>query len=165
MTDTPSERVEQARYTVDDPDVIPCPTTGCWLWGGKLNRNGYGQAGGGPMAHREAWKKVNGPVPEGMVLDHVCRMRCCVNPDHLRVVTKRENSIYNSEGPTAKNFAKASCPKCGGAYTPIPWKPDRRMCLPCDTAMQRSRDWKRRGAPSRKSPPIKRPMHQDGVLP
>jgi hypothetical protein len=42
-------------------------------------------------AHRAAWMLANGPVPEGMVLDHICRNRACINLDHLRVVTQQEN--------------------------------------------------------------------------
>lgn len=42
-------------------------------------------------AHRAAWMLANGPVPEGMVLDHICRDRACINLEHLRVVTQQEN--------------------------------------------------------------------------
>jgi hypothetical protein len=45
----------------------------------------------GIKAHRAAWMLANGPVPEGMVLDHICRNRACINLDHLRVVTQQEN--------------------------------------------------------------------------
>ena len=67
---------------------------GCWLWTAHRNADGYGvfrfdgQMGG---AHRFAYRLLVGPVPEGMELDHLCRVRHCVNPDHLEVVTHAEN--------------------------------------------------------------------------
>jgi len=67
----------------------------CWLWTGVLYRNGYGQFGYGKgerRAHRIAWMWANGkPVPDGMELDHLCRVRRCVRPAHLEPVTHAEN--------------------------------------------------------------------------
>lgn len=70
------------------------PTTGCWEW--QLRRPGgrYGhieRAGVTHMAHKWMWEKRNGPVPEGMELDHLCSNEGCVNPDHLEPVTHLEN--------------------------------------------------------------------------
>lgn len=66
----------------------------CWRWTGALDPDGYGQvsvAGKTKQAHFASWEAVNGPVPEGHELDHLCRVRCCVNPDHLEAVTHSEN--------------------------------------------------------------------------
>lgn len=66
----------------------------CWLWTGGLNQDGYGVSTMNKKsygAHRFAWKLLRGDVPEGLVLDHLCRVRHCVNPDHLEVVTILEN--------------------------------------------------------------------------
>jgi hypothetical protein len=71
------------------------PNTGCWLWLGQLNRNGYGYVSVGGrkrVAHRVVWEVFVGPVPEGMVLDHTCRVRCCCNPNHIEPVTVRTNT-------------------------------------------------------------------------
>lgn len=66
----------------------------CWLWTAHVNADGYGvfrfdgQMGG---AHRFAWRLLVGEVPDGMELDHLCRVRHCVNPAHMEVVTHAEN--------------------------------------------------------------------------
>ena len=73
---------------------------GCAQWSGGMSSGGYGRitSGGVTMpAHRYAWERVNGPIPEGMVIDHMCWNRACVNVDHLRVVTQGQNS-QNREG-------------------------------------------------------------------
>jgi hypothetical protein len=67
---------------------------GCWLWTGVHIGAGYGQAslnGVRQVAHRVAYELTVGPVPEGLQLDHLCRNRGCVNPDHLEPVTASEN--------------------------------------------------------------------------
>lgn len=67
----------------------------CWLWRGKLNDKGYGRTsfkGRSTGAHRKAYELLVGPIPEGLTLDHICRIRHCVNPDHLEPVTQAENT-------------------------------------------------------------------------
>lgn len=67
---------------------------GCWLWNGSLTYDGYGlfrannRATG---AHRFAYEYFVGPIPAGLHIDHLCRVRNCVNPDHLEPVTPQEN--------------------------------------------------------------------------
>lgn len=66
----------------------------CWHWRGSLNENGYGMSylgGGRQLAHRRMYELLVGPIPEGLTLDHLCRIRFCVNPDHLEPVTLLEN--------------------------------------------------------------------------
>lgn len=75
---------------------IPEPMSGCWLWIGSYDRNGYGRFwadGGHTQAHIISYEEENGPVPEGLELDHKCRVRCCVNPQHLEPVTHAENIL------------------------------------------------------------------------
>lgn len=64
--------------------------TPCWVWGGGLGDGGYGRASTG-LAHRAVWRSLRGPIADGLQLDHLCRVRECVNPDHLEPVTGKEN--------------------------------------------------------------------------
>lgn len=88
--------------------TIPVPFSGCWLWLGGLNANGYGVAPwrrgrGSTLAHVATYSKTIGPVPDGLEIDHLCRVRCCVNPDHLEAVTHKINS---QRGECGKNTGK-----------------------------------------------------------
>lgn len=68
----------------------------CWLWRGVRDRYGYGRMkiGGRPkLAHRVVYERTYGPIPdEGMEIDHRCRVRACVRPDHLRLATRKQNN-------------------------------------------------------------------------
>ena len=104
---------------LNDKRIEPIPESGCLVWTGSTNGGGYGQVminWRAKRVHRVVWEMVRGPIPEGMVLDHVCRVRSCVNPDHLRIVTPRENAVTNSTGFAATNAQKTECPRCFGAY-------------------------------------------------
>jgi hypothetical protein len=79
------------------PEWLPVqmdPETGCWVWQGARYRTGYGcvrRSGRNLHAHRYTYEKANGPIPPGLELDHLCRNRACVNPDHLEPVTHAVN--------------------------------------------------------------------------
>ena len=69
--------------------------TPCWWWNGTLTTENYGVLRENYVqikAHRWVYERLRGPLPGGLVIDHLCRNKCCVNPDHLDVVTGSENS-------------------------------------------------------------------------
>lgn len=85
-------------------------TPTCWLWMGALNQ-GYGvytSGGKARKAHRVSYQEIVGPIPECLTLDHLCRVRNCVNPDHLEPVSVRINTMRGF-GPSALNEVKTSC--------------------------------------------------------
>lgn len=97
---------------------------GCWLWTGGLTNPGYARMSWKqdgvtniPGAHRVILHALGQPVPQGMVVDHLCRVRHCINPDHLEVVTQRENVMRSPIAPGALNAAKTHCAQ-GHPYTP-----------------------------------------------
>lgn len=92
-----------------DPD-------GCWLWVGAVRDTGYGQIGirlarrqyANKLAHRYVYELLVGPIPDGLQIDHLCRVITCVRPDHLEPVTQREN-IARGESACAWNARKTHC--------------------------------------------------------
>jgi hypothetical protein len=88
------------------------PDVPCVNWPGRISRFGYGiiETGRGTQrrAHVIVHERLIGPKPEGMVIDHLCRNRACVNPLHMEIVTHRENTL-RGEGITAVNARKTVC--------------------------------------------------------
>jgi hypothetical protein len=124
--------------------VIPEPNSGCWLWDANQTRGGYGLFRMGELmryAHVLAFEAARGPRPDGMDLDHLCRVRCCVNPDHLEPVTRRENCLRGLTGHAAgaRNRAKTHCPK-GHPYSDgYVRKNGSRQCKDCTVEYTRQR--------------------------
>lgn len=84
----------------------------CWLWTGSRSV-GYGNLGidgQTVLAHRYVYELEIGPIPDGLQIDHLCRVRHCVNPDHLETVTQRENIMRSPISVTAINARKTHCP-------------------------------------------------------
>lgn len=127
-----------AKVDRGDPD-------GCWLWTAAINPKGYamfavtkgvfGATGKQPIGgHRVAYQLMVGPIPEGLQLDHLCRVRHCVNPAHLQPVTRKEN-ILRGTSPTAQHAAKTHCPK-GHPYAGdnLQFSHGSRVCRICHNA-------------------------------
>jgi hypothetical protein len=113
-------------------------TVGCWDWLGTILGNGYGQFGTKGrrfLAHRFAYELAVGPIPDGLVIDHLCRNRRCVNPAHLEAVTDYVN-VHRSNAASALNALKTHCPRgheydyqVGGS----------RYCRTCKAAWERAK--------------------------
>lgn len=85
---------------------------GCWIWTGFKDPDGYGRVfynGKLRGAHHVALEMLGTKIPAGMAVDHMCRVKACVNPDHLRIVTFTVNAKENSVSPIARNAAKTHC--------------------------------------------------------
>lgn len=91
----------------------------CWLWTAGRTPEGYGKfwlGGKTVLAHRVAYTLEHGPIPDRLHLDHLCRVRHCVNPAHMEPVTHREN-VLRGEGVAAKAARMTHC-KHGHEFTP-----------------------------------------------
>ncbi|MBB5960855.1 HNH endonuclease [Planomonospora venezuelensis] len=127
-------------------EKIDLVENGCWRWTADDNtNNGYGRFShnGKPwVAHRWVWEAINGPVPEGLVLDHFrhpqdgCIGPLCVNPHHVKPVTQREN-VLRGNSPSAHNARKTVCSK-GHPYDRRDSRGQRR-CSTCQAAYSRAR--------------------------
>jgi len=85
----------------------------CWEWMGPQTVRGYGQVGIDAkkvFVHRFVWESLVGPIPAGLQIDHLCRNIICCNPDHLEVVTLKEN-CRRGYSPAAKHGRKTHCPQ------------------------------------------------------
>lgn len=103
---------------------IAIDDNGCWIWQRRVSPNGYGLAwlstsyakGMNTSAHRVSYLAFKGAIPEGYHIDHLCKVRACVNPEHLEAVTPREN-VRRSNAKYKSLMARTHCPK-GHEYTP-----------------------------------------------
>ena len=119
------------------------PNTECWIWQGVPNSTGYGP-------HRRVYELMVGPIAEGLDLDHRCRIRLCLNPEHLHPMTRSENLSIGlmahqpKGGPALVNALITHC-KRGHAFTPenTYLSPDnRRICRECQRIRGRSPEYR-----------------------
>ena len=129
-TDAPKLVDNFARYTIDSG-------TGCWAWNGPTDGKGYGFFSrphlGEKRAHRAFWAEYVAPVREGMEIDHLCRNRGCVNPDHMEEVTHWENMQRAELGQWGIERCRSGKHDVTGpdAWVVFPNRPDDRWCRIC----------------------------------
>src|SRR3990172_4635332 len=117
--------------------------SGCMIWMGATQDKGYGTVkwnGKTARVHRLIYTLLKGTIPLGMTLDHLCRVRCCVNPDHLEVVTGKENTLRGI-GLSAIHARKTHCIH-GHNFTEkaVCMYEGARVCIAC----QYIRNWSHR---------------------
>lgn len=142
MTESKSLRRFEAKFT-ESP-------SGCWEWNAAIDAAGYGRFSVriGPtradyrmkLAHRVSYETFVGPIPDGLDIDHLCRNRKCVNPEHLEPVTRSEN-LRRSPLMGAASLAKTHCPgghEYSGDNTRVN-KSGSRSCRVCERARNREK--------------------------
>jgi hypothetical protein len=110
---------------------------GCWWWTRATNAGGYGVVGkggrgaGNMLAHQAVYRLLVGPIPDGLEPDHLCRNPPCCNPDHLEIVTPREN-VMRGYSRSRRNAERTTC-NYGHPWTPdnIYWNGKYRRCKEC----------------------------------
>lgn len=109
---------------------IPEPNSGCWLWIGTENSAGYGMFCFNYkklLAHRVSYEIYKGKIPDGLVIDHLCRNTYCVNPNHLEPVTSGENTKRGIHPQRIKTHCPKGHPYSGENLYLFPVTPDKKF--------------------------------------
>lgn len=137
-------------------------TADCWLWTGARTPLGYGMftvsVDSRVFAHRLAYELFVGPIPDGLVIDHLCENPSCVNPAHLEPVTQGVNVIRSPVSASGRNIRKTVCPK-GHPYDRVNVDGSRR-CSICTRASEQRRNARRKAARHAKHNALLAPLRE-----
>ena len=135
------QRRVKERMAVEDRGY----TTPCWISNRVAQPNGYTKMaclGKVALTHRVAYRAFTGPIPDGLVIDHLCRQRACCNPDHLDAVTNQVN-LLRGEGFVAQQVLRTHCPRdhalVGDNIYRRPGHDNKRECRTCRNDYYRRR--------------------------
>lgn len=118
----------------------------CWTWSGSRTTGGYGNLrwrGGYAYAHRLAWELKNGPIPDGMVIDHLCRNRACCRPEHLQPV----EHVTNVRRGLSGYGLRSECKRGHDVADPANVRIDAagyRQCRKCDAIRTEAKNLRRK---------------------
>jgi HNH endonuclease len=131
-----TEKPQRARDVGERIDALTDKSGDCWIWLGSKTDGGYGTigiAGKNKLVHRVNYERFVGPIPEGLCIDHLCRVRACCNPAHLEAVTYRENNLRGM-APTFVAHRAGTCTS-GHEMTPensyVRKNDGKRVCRTC----------------------------------
>ena len=155
------------------------PMSGCWLWTGCLC-GGYARFGNSSvkttLVHRFLYETLIGKVDDGLELDHICRLKCCVNPRHVEPVTHSENvrrglameTIHKAKIASMEAYRNKTHCKRGHGFTGETDSNGARICRPCRRALDSKRRLARRASVISNPPSLPIALHgcaqpRDGV--
>lgn len=131
---------------------VVAPDSECWIWQLAPDSSGYGRIsfrdGGRRVfrsSHRMMYELMVGPIPDGLVIDHLCRNPICCNPEHLEAVTQQTN-LLRGETLQAENIGKTHC-KFGHKFSPENTRivPRGRRCITCERRRARESALRKKG--------------------
>lgn len=145
-----NKKIDRMKNTLDIFWSKVEKTESCWLWLGYKINSGYGKfvyKGENMLSHRLSYQLHKGKIPQGLEIDHLCRVKHCVNPDHLEAVTRKENQIRGM-GFISIESKKTHCPQ-GHPYSGdnlfIDYKGGRR-CRKCSRVQADAYYWRTKNA-------------------
>ena len=120
-------------------DHVRTEKGGCWLWEGYVDKDGYGRMVSrehsvvvSGYVHRMAWEQYRGAIPKGMQIDHLCKIKNCVNPEHLEVTSPQVNNLRSNS--MAAKYARRDACKHGHPLTGANVRKvgNTRVCQTCN---------------------------------